>query len=202
MEFSFDEESLTGADRNAARITDSGAYVGEITRVAAVYADAGWEGVDIDFKSASGGEVTIGVVTKSTEGTEPYGMDQVKALMYLMGVKPPMKPVPGKVRKYIDGKFEEVDGDTFPQLCGKPIGVVVQKELKSKKNGQDSYRWNLYGQFDPVTKLTASELRDRVGPGKGTKLEKMLRGLKDKDSRKAKTAEPSQPSMGMPEGEY
>lgn len=201
MEFSFDEESLTGADRNAARITDSGAYVGEFTRVSAVYADAGWEGLDFDFKSASGGEVNFGVITKSTEGKDSYGLDQVKALMYLMGVKD-MKPVKGTVRKYINGKFADVEGEVFPQLCGKVVGVVLQKELKSKQNGQDSYRWNLYGQFDPVSKLTASELRDRVGPGKGQKLEKLLRGLKDKDSRKAKTAEPDQPSMGVPEGGY
>lgn len=198
LEFTLDPEALGGADKNADRITESGAYIGVFKRVAQVRArDSDAAGLEWEFeRTGSGGDATFTIYTKKKDGsTNDSGMAQVQALMYLMGVKE-LKPVPGKVRGWDDEskQFVEKDGKVYPDLCNKPVGVFLQKELTSKKNGADSFRWNLFGQYQAETRLTVSELRDRKT--KPEKFDKYLRGLKDKDNRKASAAEPDQPSMG------
>lgn len=193
--FEYDDKAAGSADREP---MTTGAYVGTFTRVAYISTDEGAEGLEFEFEGPGQGKAQFNIWTKSKAGEQTFGYNQLQALMYLMGVKS-LKSQPGKVRSYVDGKWEEVEGERFPDLENKPVGVVLQKELTSKKSGGDSFRWNLVGQFQPETRLTASELKDRVN--KPAKLDKILRNLKDKDSRKNAAAEPAQPSMGA-EGGY
>jgi single-strand DNA-binding protein len=189
--FDYDDSAAGGADREP---MTTGAYIGKFTRAAYIETDGGAKGIEFEFEAPGQGTAQFTVYMVSKEGKQTFGYNQVQALQFLMGVKG-LKSQTGKVRKYVDGKWEEVDGERFVDLEGKPIGVVLQKELTTKNGGGDSFRWNLAGQFQPETKLTASELKERVS--KPEKLGKLLKNLKDKDSRKHRVdAEPSQPALG------
>jgi hypothetical protein len=134
-----------------------------------------------------------------------FGKAQVDAIMFLLGLKS-LKSVPGKVQRWVDndkGEREkmEVDGRVFPDLCNRSIGIVLQKELYSKKaSSGDGQRMSLYGLFQPETKLMMSEIKERKS--KPEKLDRLLKGLKTKDTRKAPEAEPSQPAIGAGAGDY
>lgn len=205
FDFELDNDAVAKGDKNADRITDSGAYIGKFTSVAYLEnEDTGSRGLEFEFESVTGGQASFTVYTHSKKTGElktTFGYDQVQALMYLLGVKT-LKRVPGIINGWVGDEGArtrgEVEGFHFPELENKPIGIVLQKELTTKKTGSgDSHRWNLYGQFDPVSKLTASELRDRKT--RPEKFDKLMKGLKDKDSRKSRggESEPSQPGMGM-----
>lgn len=194
ISFEYDDQAAGSADREP---MTTGPYVVKFTSVAAVEEDSGAEGLEFEFDAPGRGTGSFKVYTKSKEGKQTFGYNQVMALMYLMGVKT-LNSVRGKVNGWVDQKREEIDGDRFPALEDKLVGIVLQKELTTKKSGGESYRWNLVGQYQPETKLTASELKDRVV--KPEKLAKILKSLKDKDSRKNATAEPAQPSMGADGG--
>lgn len=200
FDFEFDSEAVAKADKAADRINESGPYIGKFTRVAAVKTDSGARGLEFEFENAAGGDARFTVYTHSGKtGERTFGYDQVQALMLLLGAKE-LRAEPGKVRAYIEGQgWGEKDGLVYPALQNKPVGVVLQKELTTKSSGGDSYRWNLYGQFQPETRLTASEIRERKT--RPEKLEKILKGLRDKDARKTHAAEPSQPSVGI-SGDY
>lgn len=132
--------------------------------------------------------------TRKEDGSNAFGMNFVQSIMMMFGLRG-LKSAPGKIMQWDDdaGQRVEVDGETFPELCSKRIGLVLQKELTSKKSGGDSYRMNLYGVFNHETKLTVGEIRERKTTP--AKLDKLLKSLKDKDSRKATTTEPAQPAM-------
>lgn len=194
INYEFNEELAQRGDSAASRL-DTGPVVGVFKRAWAVQSEnTGTHGVELEFEEPSGGKATTTLWTQREDGTPVFGQSLLQAAMYLMGVKS-LKSEPGKIEKYDeDAKGRvEVDGDTYPALCNKPIGVVWQKELYSKNNGSDGDRLNIVMFYQPETKLTMTELKERVT--KPQKLEKLLKTLKVKDTRK-KSAEPAQPSIG------
>lgn len=198
-----DGSAITRSDKNAARVTEGGAYLGEFTRAEHFVTDGGAVGIELEFETSDGGRVTTKVYTFGKAGQKTFGYDQIQGLKLLLGVKT-LKPVAGKVHQWVDGasgnrELAEVDGMVFPDLCGKKIGIIFEKELTGTKGDSgDRFRFNLYGAFDVTTKLTASEIKDRKV--KPEKVEKMLRGLKVKDGRKAGVVETAQPAIGADGG--
>jgi hypothetical protein len=195
VEFSYDPEAAGKADDVANRIDTSAAYVGQFKLVHAFASSKGTAGLHFEFGSPGGGTASFDCYTHKEDGTPVFGNNQVQAMMAILGLKG-LKSDVGKYEAWDkdEGKRLETEGDTFPDLCGKDIGLVLQKEKYTKGNGSEGFRMNLYGVFHPVTKFTASELKEKKA--KPEKLEKMLRALKDKDSRTPTTAEPSQPQVG------
>lgn len=199
LEFNYSEEAARGADKNADRITDSGAYVGKLTRAYATTAGTGTQGIQCEF-SGPQGTADFQLWTHDENGhpkPSSPGFAFLNSLMFFFGLKTlhaergtaeVWKDVPGKDKRE---KVEE-EVDTFPELCDKTIGLVLQRD-----NGDNGYRMNLYGVFDPTTRKTMTETKENVA--KATKLDRMLKGLKDKNSRtKARRdeAEPGQPGVG------
>jgi hypothetical protein len=127
-------------------------------------------------------------------------MSFVQAAMFLMGVKS-LKTTTGKVSKWseAEGKRVEEDGDVYADLCGKPIGIVLSKELYTTQKGSDATRLNLEGLYQPETRLTMTEIKEKKTVP--VKLDRLVKGLKVKDSR-TKGAEPAQPSVVAGAGDY
>lgn len=192
-DYVFNEEQAAKADDIANRIDTSGAYVGKFLRAEATVSQSGTEGIVFEFDGGSSGRGEFTLWTRKEDGSTAFGMNFLQSIMLMLGLRG-LKSAPGKVMKWSDdanARVEE-DGEVFPDLVGRSIGIVLQKELTTKRSGGDSYRLNLYGVFHHESRLTASEIKERKTTP--MKLDKLLKGLKDKDSRKA-SAEPTQPSM-------
>lgn len=194
-EYTFNEEQATKADDVANRIDTSGAYVGVFIRAEAVESEKGTTGVKLEFDGGSAGRAEFTLWTRKDDGSNAFGMNFLQSIMMMMGLRG-LASKEGRVLQWDAdaGQRIEVDGEVFPDLVGKHIGVVLQKELTTRQSGGDSYRMNLYGVFHPDSKLTASEIRERKATP--AKLDKLLKSLKDKDSRKP-GMEPAQPSMAF-----
>lgn len=203
-DYSYDEESAVKADAAASRINEQGAYIGTFTKVEATTAQSGTRGIAFTFEQKGGGNASFTLWTRKETGEPVFGKSFVDAMLFLLSMKT-LKASVGTVEKWEDtekGREKvEADGLVYPDLVGKLIGIVLEKELTSKKNGSDSFRFNLAGLFQADTKLMMSEIKERKSQPQ--KLERLLKGLKVKDSRKAATNEPGQPSIGgVDAGDY
>lgn len=201
--YDYDAESGSKADDVAGRIDSNGPYIGQFKDVhAIVSAQKKTEGIRFEFISPGGGACSFDLWTRKEDGTAVFGMNYVNAMMTIFGLRG-LKTVTGKYEAYDfdQGKRVEVEGEIFPDLMNKDIGLVLQKELYTKGDGKESFRMGLFGVFQASTRLTASELKDKKTQPE--KLEKMTRSVKTKDSRTAVTAEPAQPSAaGVQAGGY
>jgi hypothetical protein len=195
ISFEYDETSAAKADRTG---IDAGPHIGRFTSVNAMKSrEKQTEGMHFEFESADGSTTGFDLWTQERAWK---GSNQVNAMMAILGLRS-LRSVVGKYEAFVEGKRQEVEGETFPELCGKDIGLVFQKELYTKQDGEtDGTRFNLEGIFHPVTRLTASEIKERKTTPE--KLEKMLKNLKVKDSRKPRAAEPAQPPVGADAGSY
>lgn len=198
--YEYDPDAASKADDVASRIDTSAAYIGQLKIAHAFKASTGTEGIHFEFVSPGSGSAGFDIYTRKNDGTPVFGMNQLQAMMMILGLRG-LRAESGKFEAYDAdvGKRTERDGEIFPELCGKDIGLVLQKEKYTKNDEKEGYRMNLFGIFHPIARLTASELKDRKTQPE--KLEKMLRSLKDKDSRRVVTAEPAQPAVGT-EGGY
>lgn len=204
VNYEFDEEAASHADDFANRINENGMYIGQFTKAEDVTsAEKGTKGVYFEFECPGGGKTNFTLYTKKASGEViNVGMNKLQAIMLILGIKSGLRAVAGKVSKYNNdtNEREEVDGLVFPDLLGKDIGIVMQKELYTGNDGKDRDRMGLLMTFHPGTKLSASEIRERKA--KPEKLEKTLKTLKTIDKREKRAAEPSQPAVGAPAGEY
>lgn len=204
VSYDYDADAAGHADDFANRINENGPYIGQFTRAEAnVSAAKGTHGIYFEFECPGGGKTGFTLYTKKADGSIiNVGFNKLNAIMTILGLKSGLRGAAGKVQAWDEDANERVerDGTVFPDLLGKDIGCVFQKELYTGTDGSDRNRMNLLMTFDSKTKLSASEIKERVV--KPEKLEKALKGLKTIDKRVAKQAEPSQPAVGAPAGEY
>ncbi|MGH7745432.1 MAG: hypothetical protein ACREQ5_11660, partial [Candidatus Dormibacteria bacterium] len=198
--YEYDAEAARHADDAALRLDTTGAYVGTFISAHEVRSQSGGKGIEIGFESASDKcTCRFTLWTKDAEGNKNFGFNLLNGLMSLTDVKS-LAAKPIVIQGWKDGKKGDVDTVEFPALLKKPIGVVLQKELTTRQAGGDSYRFNLVGSYHPVSHFTSTELT--LHASKPEKLDKMLKGLKDKDSRKINLSEPHQPTIGVATGDY
>lgn len=203
-DYTYDEESAVKADEAASRL-DTGAYVGTFISAVRVISDKkGSEGIELTFAAAGGGTARSTLWTRDADGNKlgGPGPNYLNAILFLFGLRG-LKGAPGKVEVYDKDAKERVeqDGIVYPELCNKPIGVVFRKELYTDDNGIDRDRLSLEAVFQTETRLMVSEIKDRKS--KAEKLDKYLKSLKPKDTRKKRADEPAQPAMGgVAAGDY
>lgn len=167
------------ADSISSVIRETGKYVGVITRAERLVSKNNVEGVGFSFKSDDGASANyLDVYTVKPNGEKLRGHSVVQAILCCL-----------KLREVGDGEitFEKWDREQgrmvqdrapgYPDLIGKRIGFVLQKELASHSiTGQDTERMNIYAVFQPGTDLVSSEILD--GKTKGERLDFILRTLK------------------------
>lgn len=201
VSYDFNSDDASKADNVANRIDRSDGYIGRFKSVNAMKSSKGTSGVHFEFESPGGGSANFDLWTRKEDGTAVFGVNQLSAIQAVLGLRG-LRSVTGSYEGFVEGKRQEIMGQVFPELVGKDIGLVLQKELYTKGDGKEGFRMNLYGVFHPTSRLTASEMKE----GKTTpeKVEKMLRGLKTKDSRinVGLPVEPAQPPVGADAGSY
>lgn len=186
FEFDYDEGAAKLADRAADRLTDGGAYVGSFKVVSPFKSEKGTIGTQFDVVLKDGGETNFGLFLVGQDGKELFGMQNFQGIRAVMGLKGRAKPSKGMVRKYNkEAKaWEDAEGPVYADMMDKEIGMVLQKELYTKQGGGDGVRFNLVTVYDPKTRLTPREII--AGEKVPKRLDKVLKGLTDKDSRTVK----------------
>lgn len=191
-------DKARAADNRQTAITETGKYIGVITRAEKLVSQQGTKGLGLSFKANDGNTANyLDVWFAKENGDELFGIKTVNALMACL-----------KMRKCEEGQIEcekwdkgagamtKVRAAGYPEMMGKPIGLLLQESIETDQQGKDQRRIGIYGVFQANTELTASEVLD----GKTTpeKLPKMLQALMAnpvRDNRKARSAQASpQPS--------
>lgn len=149
------------ADNFASVIRESGKYVGVITRAEKLNSKRGVEGVGFSFRTDDNASANyLDVYTIKPDGEKLRGYNIVQAVLCC-----------ARVKVANDGRinFERWDNNErrmvstsapgYPDLMGKRIGFVLQRELGTNQNtGEDTDRLNIMAVFEADTGLMASEI--------------------------------------------
>lgn len=175
------KDSAISGSQNSSYINETGSYIGHFAEAEVVTYPTGTVGITFAFESDCGKSSNyLNIFVTGKDGKDLPGMDRLHAIQACMDVK----KVEGEeqtIMKYSKkaGKQVPTKAEIIPALCGKKIGLVLQKEL-STYNRKDQEKMVLYNVFDASTKQTAEEkLKD--DPAKN--IEIMLKTLTDYDKR-------------------
>lgn len=161
-------------------INTTGEYIVQISQVSTWETKSGAQMVQFVFKSTDGAICQSNLCISKCDGTPSFGMSILMALQGIVGA-PDIKAEEDDVYSIYDPK-NPTQGWRIKALEKKHVGVLLQKELFTKMDGQDSYRMNVYRFFDPKTRRTISEIE----AGKqATRIDNDLRSLADSDKRQS-----------------
>lgn len=192
--FQFNPEKAIQAGTGS-HIQTSGAYTGRITKAKWTSAKSTHaKALELSFESNEGQTANyINIWYKKADGTEsPYGEAHIHALMGLL-----------KLQNL--SRSQQDDGAYCPELKDKPIGLILQKILTTKDNGEDSYKFDLVLFFSANTGKTYQEA---INQEPAQRVNQIAATIKDKDERKAVkqvAADPFQtppPPSRRPEAPY
>jgi hypothetical protein len=181
MTRSYDLNTSAASQADGSYITETGKYIGILTRAEAVTSRQGTEGIELAFKSNSGTSADfLSLWTHNDKGDELPSFKTVNAIMTCLRVKS-IKPVLGKVEKYnSETRQREIQEATiYPELMNKSVGLLLQKVWRADK--PDKYKFEVAGVFEASTELTASEILAKAT--QPVKLGFMVAGLKDKEEK-------------------
>jgi len=195
-------DKARAADNRQTAITETGKYIGVITRAEKLVSQQGTKGLGLSFKANDGNTANyLDVWFAKENGDELFGIKTVNALMACL-----------KMRKCEEGQIEcekwdkgagamtKVRAAGYPEMMGKPIGLLLQESIETDQQGKDQRRIGIYGVFQANTELTASEVLDgKTAPERLPKLLQSLMSNPVRDNRKNKGSAPS-PSAPQPSG--
>jgi hypothetical protein len=193
--YALDTQSARKADSTGNQIKEIGKYTGKFTQAEDITAKSGTRGIALEFEAASGQKARLSIYTLKADGTRIMGFDMLMALMACMKLRD-IKPQVGTVGFYdFDTKQESTrEGSIFPDLCGKPIGLLLETEEYEKADGSVVNRMVLSGCFQADTELTASEILDRkTSP---VLLEKMVARLHHRPLKTRRAPQAAMPAQG------
>lgn len=159
--YQLDPNAAKKADQTGNRITEIGKYVGTITQAEDITAGTGTKGVALRFE-VNGQSANLSLYTMKTTGETIMGHSVLMAIMTCLGLRN-IEPKPGKVKRWDPVAKVEVSEDArvFPDLCGKPLGLLLETEGYWKNDGSEGKRMVIAGVFQAKTELTASEILER-----------------------------------------
>lgn len=177
MEYQMDTSAARKADSRGSYISELGAYVGKFTRVEAITASTGTTGIGFTFVSEAGQRTDFSLYTTKADGTQLFGYQTLSAILACLGLRG-VTSAPGKVLKFDRelGREVEMQSTVFPQMLGKPIGVMLETREYEKRDGSIGMSMELASIFQANTHLMASEILDRAT--KPERFDKALAGLK------------------------
>lgn len=180
--YTLDTDSAKNAESIGKFIRETGKYKGKFTRAELLISQAkGSRGIEFDFVSDDGKECTVQVWTHNGQNEPLPGINMINALLAclsLRGIKPQRMTV--EKYDYDNKRREKFDVDAFPDLMGKPIGLLLQKEI-SHYNSKDKTKMLIYAAFNHASEKTATEILDRVA--QPVALSRLVSVLADKDRR-------------------
>jgi len=149
--------SLAVAASEGGAITESGVYVGKLTKCVHVTSKKGAEGYEFEFKCNDGRVgryITIYTLSKVGEPIR-FGVNMIHALGYLL-------KLPKIEHKQVgeDSNGQPVYG--VPAVCNRPIGVMLESEDFERTDGTPGYQLKVRHWLDAVTKKTSTEKHNNV----------------------------------------
>ena len=159
--YNLDPTAARKADQTGSRIADIGKYVGTFTQAEDITAGTGTKGVALRFE-CNGQSANLSLYTTKSDGTQIMGFQSLMAIMTCMSLRG-ITPKPGTVKFWDNDAKAEVErqAQIFPDLCGKPIGLLLETEDYPKNDGGTGTRMVIAGIFQAKTDLTASEILDK-----------------------------------------
>jgi hypothetical protein len=169
--FTHDQEAAMTAGQGGF-INESGAYAITISEAKLTKAQSGAEFIEFSGETDDGRKVNyLSVCCKKKDGSvNTFGQSMVQAIMGCCGVR------------QVTSHMVSVNNLIAPEFTGKRVGLVLQKILRTKNNGDDTYGMDIRIPFYPDTHQTIAE---KVEGKPATAIDKMVAGLKDKDERKS-----------------
>lgn len=189
MGFTFDAEAAKKAGTSA-MINETGAYEGVILHAHYSFGtDSQSETLELSFESNGLKANYLRINYVNREGEKTFGMDTVSALLWAAGVREAQP----QQRQTPEGMVW-----ALPAIEGKTVGLVLQKELRTKTtDGSDTYQMNIRHVFQAKTRLTYAELSDKV-PAEA--IDKLMLTLKDADKRQPAANGAAPGARGGPAG--
>lgn len=169
-------------------IRDAGEYVVTITRAEKLLSRNEVEGVGLSVRADDGATANyLDLYTVKPDGTKLRGYHLVQALLCCTRVK---NADEGRItfEKWDanERRLVPVQGEGYPSLMGKRIGVFLQRELQTHQTtGEPVERLNLIGVFEASTGLTATEILDgKTKPERAEKYRQIIAKTPVRDTRK------------------
>lgn len=181
--FTYNHEAALTAGQGGF-INETGAYVLTITEAALTTSSGGAKAIEFSGESDDGRKVQyLSVYVSKKDGSEnAFGVNMVHAIMGCAGVK------------QLTNHMKDAKNFVAPEFAGKKVGLVLQKVLRSKNDGSDTYGLEIRLPFIAQTRQTLLEKAE----GKNAEaVDRMVAGLKDKDERKKGSTNGS--SAGYPD---
>lgn len=192
--YALDTTEARKADQTGNRITEIGKYVGRFTQAEDITASTGTKGIALRF-DVNGQTANLSLYTKRANGETIMGFQALMAIMTCLGLRN-IEPKQGTVTRWNNETRadEAKQGKVFPDLCDKPIGLLLETESYPKSDGSEGTRMVMAGIFQANTELTASEILDRKTTPE--QLGKMVARLHHRPAKAAKAGAPRPAAAG------
>ncbi|OSI16536.1 hypothetical protein BWD09_07175 [Neisseria dentiae] len=164
------EQAVTSGE--GGYISQSGAYTGRITYAKWAKTQNGAKGLELSIETDEGLKANYITIfhTKIDGSPNQYGQAHINAIMGILGLQNLTAVQRGN--DYICQELKE-----------KQIGLVLQKVLRTKQDGSDTYKFEIIVPFHPQTRQT---LKEKVEQESAERVGKILTTLSDKDERETK----------------
>ncbi|WP_334472390.1 DUF669 domain-containing protein [Arsenophonus sp. PmNCSU2021_1] len=167
--FTYNQEAALAAGQSAF-INESGAYVVTIQEAKYMTSSGGAESIEFSVEADDGKKANyLNVYTKKKDGTpNKFGVNMINAIMGCAGVQ------------QLTTKMINAHTHISPEFTNKRVGLVLQKTLKTKSNGKDTYSFDILLPFIAQTRQTLDE---QINGLPAQTIDKKLETLQDKDER-------------------
>lgn len=168
--FTYNQEAALAAGQSAF-INESGAYVVTIQEAKYMTSSGGVESIEFSVEADDGKKANyLKVYSKKKDGKpNQYGINMIQAIMDCAGVQ------------QLTTKMINAHTHIAPELTNKRVGLILQKTLKTKTNGQDTYSFDILLSFIAQTRQTLDE---KINGLPAQTIDNKLARLQDKDERK------------------
>jgi hypothetical protein len=197
--YQLDTTEARKADSAGAFITGMGKYIGQFTQAADITTNTGTRGIALNFETGEGQKARLSIYTLRANGEKIMGHQTLMAIMTCLKLKA-IEARPGQVKHWnFETRAEEtVQGKLYPDLQGKPIGLLLETEDYLKRDGSTGTRMVIKGVFQADTELTASEMLDRKT--RPEQLARMVAGLRHRPLKNAAPAPAAQANSSAGSG--
>jgi hypothetical protein len=158
--YSLDTTAAKEANSGGKRITEPGAYAGKLLAAFGETNANGTESVNFIFEADNGQQIgPLALYTYKGDGTELPSYKMLNAIMACARVRT-LDAKPGKVTLYdFDTKAEVTkDKSCYPALVGQRVGLVLQGEEYTNRNGEVKQRMIISAAYCAATRRMAEEV--------------------------------------------
>lgn len=176
--FTYNEEAALTAGMGGF-INETGAYLLTITEAALTTSQGGAKAIEFSGEADDGRRVQyLSVYVTKKDGSEnTFGVNMIHAIMGCAGIK------------QLTNQMRDASHFVAPEFAGKKVGLVLQKILRSKNDGSDTYGLEIRMPFIAQTRQT---LQEKAAGKNAETVDRMVATMKDKDERKKGGGQPVQ----------